>query len=522
MLSIQHGGMLSPDKVWEIYGERLTVRLVKDRTYTNTDIDFPVIFSGLSRKYQKYLEWIVTSYLDGGIRYFEDIPSGVYPALKAREKLLRKKILVGVEANILNYCGLIGCEGIRKGVKISKPGLDALLDDHQEELDSMEENETSKYVPDPSTLFYDGNDIKIYKLTSTDDACYYGRGTKWCTAAKKHNAYDGYARDNILYVVVPKKPKYKGEKYQIAISHSEGFMTQAMNEKDEFDNVVDKYPETLVITPKVMYGIDPHVLTYGEEQFIAVKSGGYYDGYDRYAYLVGDVEIALASVVLKSIYGDWTVIVHKGKVSDVIPVIVHPDINMTGDGFFSHTKEALDAMIEACITSSQVVFEKAILPFDVFELLVTDRPDQMLHAITVRLSREKGDIPWRMYLTIFQTLFHASVPQCHEVEKILSIIHKLPNDTERAVKIKLEKFLLSACPDPEQLAGEAYIDPLPLGLEKLCTRDLSSSEGGMNVSDIKIALRRAGLSDIGLRPVLRKRLCLHYGQPLGLPVTKPV
>ena len=80
-----------------------------------------------------------------------------------------------------------------------------------------------------------GNANEVYKdavvrIVAPEDqaaACYYGQGTKWCTAAKENNMFNTYASDGQLYILIPVSPAYPGEKYQLH------FETRSfMNEKD--------------------------------------------------------------------------------------------------------------------------------------------------------------------------------------------------------------------------------------------------------------------------------------------------
>lgn len=59
-------------------------------------------------------------------------------------------------------------------------------------------------------------------------ACYYGRGTRWCTAAQNNNMFDAYSQDGFLYIFLPQQPKHPGEKYQMSIEAA-----QVMDERDE-------------------------------------------------------------------------------------------------------------------------------------------------------------------------------------------------------------------------------------------------------------------------------------------------
>jgi hypothetical protein len=241
MQAQQVGGAMSPQKVWAKYGEALRERLAADKSYKGSLDAMPAAFT-----HPKHTEWIVTSYLAGGIRLYEDILARVHDVLDFHAKLFRKNILspgtAGQpwtdERNVLNYCGLRGCTASKKGTPFKKPGLEDLLKIHSEQLASLV---APVYKPDPGTLYYEGQDVKIYKLSNQEEACYYGQGTRWCTAASKHNMFDAYNKDNELYVIVPIRPRYKGEKYQIAIQRNHhifdyvngGTIGDLMDEKDE-------------------------------------------------------------------------------------------------------------------------------------------------------------------------------------------------------------------------------------------------------------------------------------------------
>ena len=62
------------------------------------------------------------------------------------------------------------------------------------------------------------NDENVTIVVPEDEAaaCKYGRNTRWCTASTRgHNMFDAYNRQGKLYILIPKKPKYEGEKYQV-------------------------------------------------------------------------------------------------------------------------------------------------------------------------------------------------------------------------------------------------------------------------------------------------------------------
>ena len=106
-----------------------------------------------------------------------------------------------------------------------------MVDNAWDEYSSQEEN----LPKGESKTLYNGADYAIITPLDQEAACYLGRRTKWCTAATKAtNYFDHYNNLGPLYIVIPKKPAYKGEKYQL---HGES--VQVMNEKDKPVRLVD-------------------------------------------------------------------------------------------------------------------------------------------------------------------------------------------------------------------------------------------------------------------------------------------
>jgi hypothetical protein len=61
---------------------------------------------------------------------------------------------------------------------------------------------------------YSDKDLRIIIPFDQTAACYYGQGTRWCTAARNNNYFDNYNERGRLYIILPKKPIAQGEKYQ--------------------------------------------------------------------------------------------------------------------------------------------------------------------------------------------------------------------------------------------------------------------------------------------------------------------
>lgn len=69
---------------------------------------------------------------------------------------------------------------------------------------------------------YKDEDVRVIVPKDEVAACYYGQSTRWCTAATRSiNRFEQYNKTGNLYILLPKKPKYEGEKYQLHFPHEE-------------------------------------------------------------------------------------------------------------------------------------------------------------------------------------------------------------------------------------------------------------------------------------------------------------
>ena len=73
---------------------------------------------------------------------------------------------------------------------------------------------------------FENDQVRIVVPEDQNAACYYGQGTRWCTAAKtSSNYFNHYNSQGPLYILLPKNPKHDGEKYQLHFE-SEQFMDE--------------------------------------------------------------------------------------------------------------------------------------------------------------------------------------------------------------------------------------------------------------------------------------------------------
>lgn len=185
-------------------------------------------------------DWVIDNYKEGHIRRVEDINSRLKPAID-NFKWLQKRRKIDRKTKIENFNGLVGLETF-----LGKPDLIKALEEKYREAISEELGREG------GEIIYDGKDIKIIHPTTTEGACHYGKGTKWCTAATvAENLFEDYDDDGPLYIIQPKNPNREGkEKYQLHFATE-----QYMDESDEpikLFSLVEKYPEIRELTKTVL------------------------------------------------------------------------------------------------------------------------------------------------------------------------------------------------------------------------------------------------------------------------------
>ena len=175
-------------------------------------------------KNKEYVQWLAKVYANQGVK-LEDILSRGNSALKMYHEFKTKQILPPEQRDIgrLTFSDVEYLAGDRNL-------LQALAN-------KEEQGSTKAADKGSSETVFDNDAVRIIVPKNEEAACYYGQGTRWCTAARENNMYSRYAKDGNLYILLPKKPQYEGEKYQLHFSSNQ-FM-------DEQDNTVDNVVELL-------------------------------------------------------------------------------------------------------------------------------------------------------------------------------------------------------------------------------------------------------------------------------------
>lgn len=277
----QIGGAVDKTKLWERYGEMLLKKFGKDLSARRLKRDqLPDDF--VYENNMTYTEWIIRSYIRGGIARYEDIKSRVHPDLDRYRKLLTQKTRIKqiiqaikdeeVQAgwsnpkevtDINRFCGIIGCKHSKNETWLV-PGLTDFL----EKYDTVKSEVKIKAVP-----IYRDEHCTIYHPTTQEESCHIGRGTQWCTAANSGNMFDEYNKLGSMYIIVPTHRQYPKEKYQLHPATG-----QYMNDKDQavpFIELLNRFPGIINVIPPIA-----EMSMKGEKVLIYIN-GTYREPYDE-------------------------------------------------------------------------------------------------------------------------------------------------------------------------------------------------------------------------------------------------
>ena len=244
----------SREKTANVFGKKLIAALLKDRGSSYGGAGFHAILSDLRNRIdqkqkigspldaeqtdltakqilhaieqgdptpnKEYVQWLAKCYANEGVK-LEDIVSKGADWLKTYAQLKVKRLLPLNVANIMNL----------KFAQLPDVAFDEEL---VSKLQAAEDKTADK---GKATTVFENGAVRIIVPHDETSACYYGQGTRWCTAAKNNNMYERYTADGNLYIMLPKQPNYEGEKYQLHFA-SRQFM-------DEGDSPVDNIVELL-------------------------------------------------------------------------------------------------------------------------------------------------------------------------------------------------------------------------------------------------------------------------------------
>jgi hypothetical protein len=195
------------------YKNKIEARLSEDQSIGKVTLERFTEF--LESKFNRYTEWVLVRYLNKNF-LFEDLPrvQDAIAHFKQKKSKLEKK-------DINQYKSLSDLEDAV-----------GLLDDVKSTRQQKQEikNEGIRKI-------YEDEKYLLAQLLTEQAACFYGKNTKWCTAARENSMFNNYANQGPLYIIIDKK---ENRKYQL---HYESM--QFMDEADKsvvYHSLKRKYP----------------------------------------------------------------------------------------------------------------------------------------------------------------------------------------------------------------------------------------------------------------------------------------
>ena len=168
-------------------------------------------------KNKEYTVFLAKMYATGGWgARIEDLESKIKPALAKFHTLKIRKKIPAPRNDIMRYADLAD--------------FVAVMDEYPDP-----EEKTQADKGQAETVF-ENDAVRIVIPRDQSAACYYGQGTRWCTASRTStNYFNHYSNDGDLYILLPKKPQHEGEKYQLHFASG-----QFMNEEDyQVEDIID-------------------------------------------------------------------------------------------------------------------------------------------------------------------------------------------------------------------------------------------------------------------------------------------
>jgi len=180
-------------------------------------------------KNKQYVPWIIRTYINSPSLKFEDAVSKIAEPLKKFFQLVNKKQIPAPNNDIGRIKDLAT--------------LVQVVDQHPDVVDQPKDVNRGQ-----AKAYYEDADIRVIVPEDQTAACYYGQGTKWCTAAQNNNMFDRYNKDGEMYIIMPKKPEHAGEKYQFHFPTK-----QFMDEQDRRVSLIElraRFPQLVDVFAK--------------------------------------------------------------------------------------------------------------------------------------------------------------------------------------------------------------------------------------------------------------------------------
>jgi hypothetical protein len=276
-------------------GVKLILAIARDRGYLpSLPTDYESLRGITADRLQKWIDY------PGGSDQVTDLINAILGAIEAKDPTQNKQYTQwlakmysngGLKFEDINRHNLLGLYIIAKRRQMIKPEHTDVnrfktYKDFEETIfpydltNKLQADDEKKVVnKGKSKEVYKDADVRIIVPEDEAAACYYGQGTKWCTASTEpgtDNMFDEYNSGGTLYIMLPKSPQYPGEKYQLYFTNYK-LDYQFMNEKDISINLEEllknRFPNSLKFFEKTVPDIKDMILFTADDVLETVIAG---------------------------------------------------------------------------------------------------------------------------------------------------------------------------------------------------------------------------------------------------------
>jgi hypothetical protein len=262
------------NKTADAYGNKLIAAMGQDRwllMQIQAELPQGATVKELAKTQPQQLIDMILQYIEKG----DPTPNKEYSQSIAKMYSNGLSKMEDVVSTLADY--LVKFDRLKRKKKIQPPRNDFNryrdLESFYDVVDEYPDEEEAKpEVKQNAQELYRDSNLIVTIPQDEQAACYYGQGTRWCTAGKNNNMFNYYTKGNRpLYVIIPRQQAYPGEKYQF---HFE--TKQFMDEQDRqigaggIAKLVKRFPELTKILqlPAEKYSVAPLI---GEEYKSIVK-----------------------------------------------------------------------------------------------------------------------------------------------------------------------------------------------------------------------------------------------------------
>jgi hypothetical protein len=167
---------------------------------------------------KQFVAWLVRLYAKDPTFKFEDVLSQVHPYLEKFYKLNMRKKIPSPRNDVNRYSSFADFMGVM---------------DEYPDPDKVELKDKGR-----AFTMYEDDSWRVIVPQDEAASCYYGQGTRWCTAATKgNNMFTYYHGIAPILIALPKHPEHPGEKYQLHFGVS--LDDQPVKSDEDIDDVID-------------------------------------------------------------------------------------------------------------------------------------------------------------------------------------------------------------------------------------------------------------------------------------------